>query len=63
LIEIQPTTLRGVAAILRYAYKAVAAGDDWDGYLGSVLSLEDWNSELHRKLADTITKIVAALAQ
>jgi hypothetical protein len=63
LLDVQPTTLQGVAAMLRYAYEVVAAGDDWDGYLGSLLSLEDWNSELHRKLADTITKIVAALAQ
>jgi hypothetical protein len=62
LLDVQPTTLQGVAALLRYTYEVVAAGDDWAGYLGSLFSLEDWNSELHRKLANTITNIAAALA-
>jgi hypothetical protein len=64
LLDVAPTTMLGVAAILRYAYEVVVAGgNNWDGYFDpperddGLWSLEDWNSELHRRLADVITDI------
>jgi len=50
--EAAPTTVAGAAALLRYAHDFVAAGNRWPAYAGEGAGeTEDWNSEMHRKLA------------
>ncbi len=47
-----PTTVAGAAALLSYAHDFVAAGNRWPAYAGEGAGeTEDWNSEMHRKLA------------
>jgi len=65
LFKTAPTTLEGVAALLRYAYEFVASGNDWaDWYLDhGPGKLEDWNSQLHRHLAEAVTNIAVRSAE
>jgi hypothetical protein len=55
---------RGGAATTPHEF--VAGGNDWgDCYFQAVGkgTLEDWNSELHRRLADAVTNIAARSAK
>jgi hypothetical protein len=64
LVNIQPTTLAGVAALLAYAADYVAAGNRWpDAMFDDEDEKEakayglDWSVFLHRSLADAIRNI------
>jgi hypothetical protein len=55
-----PTTVAGAAALLSYAHDFVAAGSRWPSYAGEDSGeTEDWNSEMHRKLAVTLGRPAA----
>jgi hypothetical protein len=69
LIEIRPTTVAGVIAILRYAveYEKAEHGDGWppsgyaddDGDHGSCRAGYSWSYFLHKRLAEVLERIAA----
>jgi hypothetical protein len=64
LLEIRPTTLPGIAALLQYAFDFVARGREWPDRLGDDKADEnpsryapeayDWSSLLHRHVAESL---------
>jgi hypothetical protein len=63
LIDSEPTTLGGAAALLAYAHDFVASGATWpDDISDGPALMQDWNSKLHRSLAVALTRLAKAPA-
>jgi hypothetical protein len=60
LIKIEPTTLAGVVAMLRYASEFEALGNEWpDPPKGNMKFSRPWSMFLYRQLAAAIEQITA----
>jgi hypothetical protein len=61
ILAVQPTTVAGVAAALRYAAENCEAGNAWPNdpppNSRKPKATESWNSALHRHLADALAQI------
>jgi hypothetical protein len=61
LVELAPTTLIGVAALLRYSVEHIEGGGSWpDPESGDPDDGTDWSFFLHRNLADALAALGAS---
>lgn len=56
MVRLKPTTLAGVAALLRYAAEHVADGNCWPDYAGDE-SQRDFTQQLHLTVAEAVEAI------